>query len=395
MVGKSEAADNIGDGLVRILTYPPFYVVVGGLLLCNDVVRTDLLVGGSILCGLIFLYGFLSRRLTGVEPSEIGDNCYFIGFIFTLVVICLSIYLDGSRDATGTEKLLHSVSVGLITSVGGILARFIISYGIREADQDLDSKVRMLSSEVARLSIALQDSVVVTRQYNSKLKDETSTLGENLNRELIRLLEDLAEKTHEALSKVHFDRVHSELTRAVDAHVGAVGLVVTSLDRVGDRLVPVASKIERVSESLSSAVDGVKASLADSNWESIGESFGLFSEKAIRMSEVADQMVEKYGKMAKDADVLTEQFDGVRTNFQHAVEIMRQDIDEVIRIKRQYRESFDQAAKESIRETHKLYSRLITGANVAISNIERWETLVKRLENWVEQERKTGDSDEI
>lgn len=355
-----------------LLTYPPLYVVVGATLCASfGAMRSDLAVGGLVLCGLISLYGYLAKSADDLEPAQVGDNCYFIGFVYTLVVISLSIYFDRGEGAGEFDNLLQAVSVALVTSIWGMLMRFVLAHGEKEPEQMLDRKIRQVSTDVSRLSISLENSVAATNEYAAQLRKETQGLGQELNKEFAGLIEGLAEKVEEGLSRVHFQRVHDELKRAVDGHIGTVGLAIRSLDRVGDKFNPILEDINRAATALAEASALFKKSVGDPDWKRMGDSLRGFSEQVSGVGTAIDSMLAHYRRLSTGASNDLRRMEEVRRNLQVLVGDLRKDIDGMVELKGEYRKTFEAAASDALKETHKLYARLIGGAEIAIANSKR------------------------
>jgi len=374
--GVWKAEDSSEFDVRALLTYPPLYVIAGSALAAVfESVRTSLPIGGLVLCGLITLYAYLARD-SDAEREVVGDNCYFIGFVFTLVVISVSIYLDrGDLDS-----LLRAVSVALVTSIWGMLARFAVSHGAKESGEEFEDTIRKISDEAGRLSVALDETVSVTNSYNERLAEETEALGEQLNKVYARLMSDLAQKVHDALATAELDRVHSELSRAVDAHVGAVSLAGSSLERTSKSVDDIAVRLGDAAGKLQGSAVTFNAAVERADWKKVGETFEAFATRVSAAGDALGSMLEEQRKLAEDAGEDAARMAEVRANFQRAIGEMRKDMEEVVAIKQQYREKFGEAADQALEETHRLYARLIGGASVAIANIEKMGRMADDIE---------------
>ena len=389
---KEDQDRDSGFDFGTLLTFAPTYIVLGtAAALFSSAVRSNLLVGGLVLGGLISLYAYMTGRERDEYPDA-GDNCYFIGFVFTLVVIAASIYFDLSADHTAADfdRLIKSVSVALSTSIFGMFLRFVINHGAKESGDEMEKQLRKVSAEAGRLSLSLRDSVKATRDYNEKLEEETERIGEKLNQVLAGLLGSLAEKAHEAISSVGFDHIHGELKRAVDAHVGAVSLAGGSMERTERSVNEIAAGFAHASASLSQTAAAFRKAMEDADWHRVGEMFRELSERVEGAGAAFGRMVEEEQRYMNAAAEDIKRLEEVRANFSQAMAQMKSDIDAVGDIRRRYRETFDEAATEALNETHQLYARLISGANIAIANIERLGTMADNLEKIAGGKEKEG-----
>lgn len=336
-----------------LFTNPVLYVGVGLLLSLAPPIRSDL-GGGFVLCLLIIAYYYLASRtpVGKADPSQVGDNSYLIGFTYTLGVICFSIAWDIDAADKKFDGLLGAMAVALATSIVGMMCRLWSTQGKAEASDSLNLRTRDLYSEVSKLSVSLENAVKATNEYGSQLRAETRGLGNALNAEFTRMAEELSKQLQGRLAEIDFQRVHMELTRAVDAHIGAIGIAARSLDKMREEIEPIAEKIKGSAEMLAAGSLLFKNSVSDIGWEQMCDSLRKLSEQ---VSGVADA----YNHMGAS-----------RENLRALVDQLQKDVDEVGKLKDEYRAEFKDASKKALDETHALYARLIGGAQIAIANTE-------------------------
>ena len=134
----------------------PFAYCVAGIVcaLLFESVRADW-AGLFVLGALISLYAFLAKGEKDEGRFRTGDNSYFIGFVYTLSVITLSLILDADTLLGGTgdgvSPLLKTIGIALGTSVFGMLCRFLLTHDILVAEDAFDSAVRDAAVAAASL----------------------------------------------------------------------------------------------------------------------------------------------------------------------------------------------------------------------------------------------------
>lgn len=91
--------------------------------------------------GLMLVYGLLAMQITQVRlrPDRLGDNFYYLGFIFTLA--SLSAALVQFRGGVKVDDLVASFGIALWTTITGIVGRVVFLQMRSELD-DVEEAVR-------------------------------------------------------------------------------------------------------------------------------------------------------------------------------------------------------------------------------------------------------------
>ena len=137
-----------------LLRHPFAYCVAGIACAFSEAIRADW-AGLAVLCSLIAVYAFLARGDRDDGRFRTGDNSYFIGFVYTLSVITLSLILDADTlldgAGHGVSPLLKTIGIALGTSVAGMLCRFLLTHDIPVAEDEFDAAVRNAAVAAASL----------------------------------------------------------------------------------------------------------------------------------------------------------------------------------------------------------------------------------------------------
>lgn len=144
-----------------LLRYPVLYCVAGTLLALGfEEIRTGWW-GLLVLGFLISLYGFLAAGPKDEGRFQVGDNCYFIGFVYTLSIITATLGLDAERLLAGAQDslppLLTTVGIALGTSVVGMVWRFGLTHGVRVGEDAFQDAVREAAVAATGLKGVLEE----------------------------------------------------------------------------------------------------------------------------------------------------------------------------------------------------------------------------------------------
>ncbi|HEY1932963.1 MAG TPA: hypothetical protein VGG99_13190 [Acetobacteraceae bacterium] len=179
-------------------------------------------------------YGGMFR----LHPDRLGDNCYYMGFLFTLASLTAALLEVESRpiDAQGTllEALIGNFGVALLSTIMGIALR-VIFIQMRHEVEEIEDQVRLeLQDAAARLKDQLGMAVLDmesfrlrTQQMLMQRLDEANATFANLQRQQAANLQHVVdeEKTAaEALLSVQ-QRITGNLERAADLQSAATARV--------------------------------------------------------------------------------------------------------------------------------------------------------------------------
>lgn len=104
---------------------------------------------------LMLLYGLVAMQITQVRlrPDRLGDNFYYLGFIFTLA--SLSAALMQFRGGVKVDDLVASFGIALWTTITGIVGRVVFLQMRSELDDVEEAARRDLATTASELKAQL------------------------------------------------------------------------------------------------------------------------------------------------------------------------------------------------------------------------------------------------
>ena len=324
------------NGLLR---YPLAYCVVGiALAAFFQEIRADWW-GLVVLGALISLYGFLGKGGKDDGRFEVGDNCYFIGFVFTLAIITASLVLDAEALLAGTRGSLHpllkTVGIALGTSVVGMLWRFGLTHDIRVGEDAFHEAVREASLAAAALKGVVGD-----------LRQAVGTAAKAMDAQA-------------SASSARLDQVvGAALARIEDAAAGTAGALQTLGEHTGASLRGQATSIASLAEGATAAL-GELQQAARTSAETVAQSLAAASA-ALRdyagtveaaagragdaLAEGARQALAQMAQGVAEA-LQANTFADARRALEAAVATHRQAVDDVARTLRESLHGLDEATR--------------------------------------------------
>jgi methyl-accepting chemotaxis protein len=240
-------------------------VAVGGfvaiILLKIYGINANFVAAGAVIVMLV--YGFVAFRFRRVQlrPDRLGDNFYYLGFIYTLASLSAAL-LQLERDNSPIEGILGSFGIALFTTIFGVAGRVLFVQLRNDIDEVEDEVRRDLQSTAADLR----------GQLNTTLADfETFQLG----------VHQAAEEAAKGASKVVQDAI-SNISRVANA--AAEGFD-QALSREAERVHDLRDSITRMDGRLNSLV------------ENINDRMDEFNDRMERMTNILADAVELIGRV--------------------------------------------------------------------------------------------------
>lgn len=304
---------------IELLRYAPAYCLVGILALSLDIVRTEWF-GLLILSAFIGLYAFFKfdKNETYNYQHDAADDCYFIGFIYTLAVITASLVADtdalfGTGDSAGdVSQLLKTIGIALGTSVIGMMCRFVLKPKSGDLKDQFDQEVDRAATAARRLA----------EQVSKSQKSITS--------------------------------------------------IEKSLEKAATSIQVYSDKVDEKAKEISESMDAIE----EDKWKEINSILQAFFENMENFNEALKGRANKQSEEVQEIERNIQHLRGMRAEFMKAI---HSDTEDITRIKQEYQQAFDQAAQDALKETHQLYSKLIVGATAALGGIEDLGKMSKDL----------------
>lgn len=243
-----------------------FLFLIGGsaaiVALKNSPVPTEFRIGIPV--ALIVAYALLtiSRTRFRLRYDQAGDNCYYMGFIFTLVSLGIALYQI--RQGTTAQEfgigVVRDFGLALSTTIAGIICRVSLTQ-LREDPHDIEEATRRELIDYSRaLSGQMQASVGMLAEVRQTTEDRlknfvfemTQVVGEHQRR--TENLRDSTKVLSDSIGKLAADFASTEiptgkLRDATAATINAVGALNETLVRANTALSDIEGASRKVAES--------------------------------------------------------------------------------------------------------------------------------------------------
>jgi hypothetical protein len=232
-------------------------------------------------------YALVSYRIEWfrLHPDRLGDNCYYMGFLFTLAslsaaLVNIDTHTGGARDEL-LEGLIGSFGVALFSTIGGITLR-VVFMQLRREVEDVEEAIRNELQDAAR-----------------HLKDQLGDAVQNLEAFRTRTMQVMDE----------------QLASAADQFTKASKTLAEHVVQSGAAHAEAAERLTEGAEKATSDLTGAAKTIA-TQMQAAGTSHRKASERLTESSErVVEEirrLVERVDKVDIPSDLLTRQVEAAR-----------------------------------------------------------------------------------
>jgi hypothetical protein len=179
----------INGSLASRLPFIVFIVLGGSTLYLMKLSHLHQTLVSSTSIAFIALYAAIVYYIPEVRLREdnIGDNCYYLGFIYTLGSLIWA--LDAFSKSRDTNEIIANFALALVSTVFGIAMRVIISQTMKDVvETDRESRIE-LSSAALRMRSKIDESVLaldtfcrtIQQMTEANIRDTTQKSSDAIN----------------------------------------------------------------------------------------------------------------------------------------------------------------------------------------------------------------------
>ncbi len=273
----------LGNSNIKLISDFPDQVFFGATFILGSLVITGLkswdssshlfsIFGMVTAILLIVIYAFVSRTVHTFRLSaeRVGDNCYYLGFLFTLVSLSNALYAFG-YDEDVINDVISNFGIALGSTITGMLLRVMfnqmkiepeqISERIREnlsdTGQKLAGEIENVIGEMNSLSATLKNSMQDALQSTDDLLKDSKKKHTSLIDSIDKLTEDVISRNERSASAINDSIERITGTSSLEAPSQSIK---KSLEKFVVNINDANEKMEKLSNVLDVAVRANKTS---------------------------------------------------------------------------------------------------------------------------------------
>ena len=319
------------EGLDKAVLFLAFLAGVVGTIWLKLVEVPVLLVALFPVAVLVlYVAACLTLRDIGTEPETIGDNSYYLGFLFTLASLAVTLFRIkdiSADDADLIPMVISGFGVALSSTIGGVFLRVFllqlrpdIVARDRAARRDLATGARELREAMLHASRVLKDVAVETQQHVAERNDKMSKILEIQAEEASAKLERQSQAYDETIRE--FGRkltgeVAGALREQATASAGELQAA-TRTFRAG--LEAIAATRDKAETDLRSSLEGfrdvvdeIRAATAEhgkvteGSYRTLAARAAKISESLVAASDAVDKAVAEARRVTEESRVAGDQ----------------------------------------------------------------------------------------
>lgn len=149
---------------------------------------------------LLYCYVALRNKKFFIKEDQIGDNAYYMGFLFTLSSLSFALFtlqMGGEKNISEQVfKIVGNFGVALWSTIAGIACRIYIAQlrqDISEIEEDVKIKLLETASDVtSNLHNVLYDFNVFTTSLKNSIQENYEVVNQQIQNNLLKISENFA-----------------------------------------------------------------------------------------------------------------------------------------------------------------------------------------------------------
>jgi len=209
---------------------------------------------------LMAVYFIVSLAVAGfrLHNEQAGDNLYYMGFLFTLSSLGVSLYLFAGE--TSIETIVRNFGIAVTSTIAGVTLRILFNQ-MRRDPIDIERSVRHELAEMTRRVRTELDSSSrefshyrrVSNQMLSEGFEEIARQAERNGQEINKILEMLAKQAVTPINDAA-----AQLTATTSQLSEIIGTFGSAVENVGKKLEEIRSPEDVVRAELAPAIAAIK-----------------------------------------------------------------------------------------------------------------------------------------
>ncbi|MDK4702528.1 hypothetical protein PH562_09780 [Rhizobium sp. CNPSo 4062] len=237
-------------------------ITVGGMIFIwsSKLMGWSLPVVTGVPLVLMGIYFIVSLAVAGfrLHNEQAGDNLYYMGFLFTLSSLGVSLYLFAGE--TSIETIVRNFGIAVTSTIAGVTLRILFNQ-MRRDPIDIERSVRHELAEMTRRVRTELDSSSrefshyrrVSNQMLSEGFEEIARQAERNGQEINKILEMLAKQAVTPINDAA-----AQLTTTTSQLSDIIGTFGTAVENVGRKLEEIRSPEDVVRAELAPAIAAIK-----------------------------------------------------------------------------------------------------------------------------------------
>lgn len=325
----------------------------------------------------LLLYAGLSwqTKTFRLREDRIGDNLYYLGFIFTLVSLAYALYAY-AKSNQGVEEIIAAFSIALVSTIAGVILRVLFNQ-MREDSAEYEAEAREDLAQAARrvkqeLDVVVREFSSFKTEYSQVLKEAMSEVSRKASEGLDENVKKFTEVGAEVLTKIDatfktFSEHSEKLSQASGQTVDALELLYKRIEQIKADPDVLSAKLDPLISSLRDYVDEQTKRSKQQNLE---------IKRAREVVDALGQLTDRLRDVLGETEGVVEQ----------RVKQAAQSMSEVVQTLETYRASQKKLADDMLQVQQRFEEKLQSAADIAKTQGDLSAQVIQTMRETIERE---------
>ena len=229
---------------------------------------------------MTYLFGiiFLNKKFnTFVRDEQMGDSFYYLGFLYTLTALAVSLFniQDGELDG-----LLKNFGVAITTTLIGLIGRIVMSQFRESLDEMKEKAETQISDSARKLNIQLIASIDILKKQSDNISKNTDKALQDSSSSLRRFMVENNKILQESTEKSKY------VIEEFNARASEITSKISKINIPTDKFQKFEESVNNIVNTLNDLETGLKKSSADSEIHKVTENFKSLNSSISNQSKL-------------------------------------------------------------------------------------------------------------
>jgi hypothetical protein len=276
--------------------------------------------------GLMVLYamGLGLARYFRLRDDQAGDNLYYLGFLYTLTSLGVSLWQFSVND--GADAIVTNFGVAIASTILGVALRVVFNQmrqdplevertarleladAARRVKQELDATTFEFASFRRATQQIFEEGLVQTREHAQRLEGQLSEAIRDFPGRCSEPLKTASEQSKETIDRLatalagRLESTGNDLAIQVESLASTAGTVTSSLEAVQSRLRAIQTPDGIIEVKLQPFISGFTKAI-NNQAKATGEQMGDLKKIISKFDESVGRLVEHMGEVERNRSV--------------------------------------------------------------------------------------------
>ena len=229
---------------------------------------------------MTYLFGiiFLNKKFnTFVRDEQMGDSFYYLGFLYTLTALAVSLFniQDGELDG-----LLKNFGVAITTTLIGLIGRIVMSQFRESLDEMKEKAETQISDSARKLNIQLIASIDILKKQSDNISKNTDKALQDSSSSLRRFMVENNKILQESTEKSKY------VIEEFNVRASEITSKISKINIPTDKFQKFEESVNNIVNTLNDLETGLKKSSADSEIHKVTENFKSLNSSISNQSKL-------------------------------------------------------------------------------------------------------------